>query len=100
MKADTRKADRAAMKRLGKNIWRLRRREGYSQDDLALMCALHRTEISLLERGGRIPRADTLIKLAGALGVRVEQLLDGIEWIPPGSSEEGRLVAFPEGPDS
>jgi transcriptional regulator with XRE-family HTH domain len=88
------------MKRLGKNLWRLRRREGFSQDDLALMCGLHRTEISLIERGKRIPRADTLLKLAGSLGVRVEQLLDGIEWIPPGAADEGRLVALPEGPVS
>jgi len=35
-----------------------------------------------LERGGRIPRIDTLAKLAGALGVPTSSLLDGIDWQP------------------
>jgi hypothetical protein len=32
---------------------------------------------------------DTLLKLAGALDVRVERLLEGIEWIAPGPSAKG-----------
>lgn len=36
--------------------------------------------IELLERGGRTPRIDTLIKLAASLSVTTEQLLAGITW--------------------
>jgi hypothetical protein len=33
-------------------------------------CSLHRTEIGLLERGARVPRIDTLSKIATGLGLR------------------------------
>jgi transcriptional regulator with XRE-family HTH domain len=33
------------------------------------MASLHRAEVSVLERGGRLPRIDTAIKLAAALDV-------------------------------
>jgi len=46
------------------------------------MVGLHRTEIGMLERGVRLPRVDTLIKLAGALEVSVDDLVEGIEWTP------------------
>ncbi len=46
------------------------------------MCDLHRTEISLLERGGREPRLGTIIKLASSLDTTAEQLCEGIRWLP------------------
>lgn len=49
---------------------------------MAFRASLHRTEIGLLERGGRLPRVDTLAKLAGALGVEPGALFDGITWTP------------------
>lgn len=79
-------------KQLGRNLWRARRRADLSQEKLAALCSLHRTEIGLLEKGGRLPRADTLMKLADALGVRVESLLEGIEWIPPGPPAGGSFA--------
>ena len=56
-----------------------RRRAGISQEDLGFLSALHRTEIGQLERGIRIPRIDTLIKLAGALQLPPGDLLKGME---------------------
>lgn len=53
-----------------------------TQEDLAFRASLHRTEIGLLERGGRIPRIDTLAKLAGALEVEPGELFEGITWNP------------------
>lgn len=41
-----------------------REHAGLSQEELSFLAGLHRTEISILERAGRIPRIDTLIKLA------------------------------------
>jgi transcriptional regulator with XRE-family HTH domain len=66
--------------RLGENLARRRRRAGLSQDELAVRASLHRTEVSLLERGMRLPRLDTAIKLAAALGVALDELTEGIEW--------------------
>jgi transcriptional regulator with XRE-family HTH domain len=57
-----------------------RKEAGISQEELADRCGLHRTEISLLERQGREPRAGTLIKLASALGVPPERLCTGLAW--------------------
>ena len=47
-----------------------RRREnlGISQEELAHKASLHRTYVSLLERGQRTATLDTIIKLAQALG--------------------------------
>jgi len=66
----------------GANLSRLREQAGITQEEIAFRASLHRTEIGLLERGGRIPKIDTAAKLAGALGVTLAELLDGIEWHP------------------
>jgi transcriptional regulator with XRE-family HTH domain len=42
---------------------------GLSQLVLAEVCGLHRTEISLLERGLRSPRLETVVILARGLGL-------------------------------
>lgn len=34
----------------------------------------------MLERGIRIPRLDTALKLACALGISINALVEGIEW--------------------
>ena len=69
-------------KRFGTNLARLRERSGITREELAFRASLHRTEIGLLERGGRLPRIDTLAKLAGALGVEPGALFEGITWTP------------------
>jgi transcriptional regulator with XRE-family HTH domain len=68
--------------RLGENLRRARRRVGLSQEQVAIRASLHRTEIGLLERGGRVARVDTLIQLAGAMSIRPSELIDGIDWTP------------------
>ena len=78
-----------AAKRLGRNVFKARRRAGFSQEELGAMACLHRTEIGMVENGTRLPRVDTLIKLASALGVRAEELLAGIEWIVPAPTQSG-----------
>jgi transcriptional regulator with XRE-family HTH domain len=67
---------------LGRNLRSLRKRAGISQEDLSRLASLHRTEIGLLERGERLPRVDTLIKLAGALSMAPGTLFSGIHWKP------------------
>ena len=67
------------------------KRQGISQEELGFRCELHRTEISLLERGGREPRLGTIVKLAGALDTTPAELCDGIGWLPaqPAASRSG-----------
>jgi transcriptional regulator with XRE-family HTH domain len=56
-----------------------RHRVGLSQEALAEVCNLHRTEISLLERCKRSPRLETLVILARGLGLSSPgELLEGI----------------------
>jgi transcriptional regulator with XRE-family HTH domain len=78
--------------RFGDNLVRARREADVSQDELAVRASVHRTEVSQLERGLRIARIDTLIKLAASLEVAPEELLVGLEW-QPGSTRIGGFVA-------
>jgi transcriptional regulator with XRE-family HTH domain len=59
---------------------RLRREKvGLSQEALAHICDLHRTEISLLERSKRSPRLETVVILARGLKLAsAAELLEGI----------------------
>jgi transcriptional regulator with XRE-family HTH domain len=70
--------------RFGRNLARCRRQADMSQEELGVLASLHRTEIGMLERGTRLARIDTLIKLAGALEVPPGELLDGLDWSPGG----------------
>jgi transcriptional regulator with XRE-family HTH domain len=61
-----------------RNLRATRLRVELSQEGLARRAGIHRTEVSLLERGGRDPRLATIVRLARALGVEPAALLDGI----------------------
>lgn len=70
--------------RFGENLRRIRKAADISQEELGLLCSLHRTEVGLLERGARTPRIDTIIKLATGLEVAPAALIVGITWNPAG----------------
>jgi len=78
--------------RFGENLVRLRKRAGISQEELGFRSNLHRTEVGMLERGIRLPRIDTLLKVAGALELEPGDLLDGLTWTP-GSPRTGSFRA-------
>jgi transcriptional regulator with XRE-family HTH domain len=69
---------------LADQVKAVRKQRGMSQEDLCYAACLHRTEVGMIERGVRLPRIDTLIKIAGALGVGVGDLVDHLTWHPPG----------------
>jgi transcriptional regulator with XRE-family HTH domain len=69
----------------GANLANCRRQAKLSQEELAVMASLHRTAVGQLERGERVCRVDTLIKLAGSLGIPPGDLLDGMDWEPGGT---------------
>ena len=76
--------------RFGANLRRCRERVGISQEETAVRASLHRTAVGQLERAERVARVDTLIKLAGALGVEPGELLEGLCW-EPGGTRLGRF---------
>jgi transcriptional regulator with XRE-family HTH domain len=57
-------------------------RAGLSQEECGRVVGLHRTELSLLERGGRTPRLDTLLALAAAIEAPPRELVTGMQWSP------------------
>jgi transcriptional regulator with XRE-family HTH domain len=69
--------------RFAANLTRLRRAAGFSQEELAFRADIHRTQVSQMENGKRLPRLDTFLRLVGALEVPAEDLLEGIKWEPP-----------------
>lgn len=81
---------RALAERFGENLLRCRERAGISQEALGFNAELHRTEIGMLERGIRLPRIDTLLKLAGALEAEPADLLAGMGW-SAGAATPGRF---------
>ena len=82
--------------RFAQNLVKERKKAGFSQEELAFRADLHRTQISLLEAGKRLPRLMTLIKLSGALGVPVGNLVDGIVWEPVVRATGGLKISDPE----
>ena len=79
----------------GRNLAYCRKRAKFSQEELAVRASLHRTAVGQLERGERVARVDTVVKLAGSLGIPPEELLDGMGWNPGGT----RVGAFTTGDD-
>jgi transcriptional regulator with XRE-family HTH domain len=75
-------AEAELAKRFAKNLRRCRNRAGISQEELGALSELHRTEIGELERGQRMARLDTVVKLAGGLEIEPSELLEGLHWRP------------------
>jgi DNA-binding XRE family transcriptional regulator len=75
--AQTDQPDRAAV--FGPALRRVRTERGLTQEQLAEVSGLHRTEISLLERGERKPLLETIVGLCRGLGVTPAELLHDIK---------------------
>jgi transcriptional regulator with XRE-family HTH domain len=65
---------------IGSNLRRVRRRASLNEEELARSSGIHRTEIGFLERGGKIPRLDTCIRLPGGTNVDARELIEGVRW--------------------
>lgn len=76
-----RKTEAAGLnRRFAENLILLRARSDLSQQQTAERSGLHQTEISLLERGLRLPRLDTIVKLSGAVEAEPCELFAGMAW--------------------
>jgi transcriptional regulator with XRE-family HTH domain len=60
--------------KLGRKIRETRVKEGYSQEELASRCGLHRTYISDIERGERNVSVENIEKIAKALKTEPDEL--------------------------
>lgn len=83
--------------RFGANLLAARRRARITQEELSRCACLDRTEIGHLEKGRRVARIDTLLKLAGALEIPAADLLAGMAWLPgsPWRTDVGRFEIGP-----
>lgn len=77
--------------RVSDNLRIARVRQRMTQELLARRAGLHRTEIGKLENSERLPRLDTAVKLATALEIPLDQLVDGVTWEPPQRWGRGRF---------
>lgn len=65
--------------RFGRTVRTRREATGLSQEDLADRAGLHRTYVSLIERGRRTASIAVVEKLADALGTSMTELMRGTE---------------------
>jgi len=72
-------AYKSFIKRFGQRVRTLRLERRLSQEALADAADLHRTHISLIERGGRSVRLETVAAVAAALGVQPADLMPRLE---------------------
>lgn len=68
--------------RFGLNLWRARRRADLSQSGLADFAGLSLDAIWKIENGQRLPRLDTILRLAAGTSASPCVLLEGLEWLP------------------
>lgn len=71
----------------GKRVKRTREERGISQRKLADLCDIDPSTVSRLERGTLAPRDDLKWRVAGALGVTVEELFPYPGVVPPFPAE-------------
>lgn len=70
----TNKNQKQILMTIGDNIRYYRMKKGWSQEDLAFECDLHRTYIGAVERGERNITVLNLIKIKESLEVRLSDL--------------------------
>ncbi len=63
---------------LGARIRQLREGAGWSQEELAAQCGLHRTYIGGVERGERNIGVENIVRIADALEISASALLKGV----------------------
>lgn len=61
---------------LGRNLRKLRKQKGYSQQELANRCDVDRAKISTIETGKEDFVFTTLLEIAGALEIDPKEILE------------------------
>lgn len=73
----------------GRNLARRRRLAGLSQQALGELAGMDRSEIAAIERGLRLPRLDTVLKVSAGVGASTCELLAELPRWRPGRHVEG-----------
>lgn len=66
------------LNQFGRNVARIRKARGFSQDKLAEKADLDRTYVSGIERGVRNPGIKTVLRIARALNTKLDELCKGV----------------------
>lgn len=72
----------------GRVLRKARQQVGLTQEELAYRSSLHRTTVSLMERGLRCPTIDTVLHLAQALGTAPALLVSQLNTELDGTANE------------
>jgi len=64
---------------IGDELKSARERAALTQEELAFRAGVHRTYISLLERGKKSPTLEVLQRISKALGVRMSDLVRALD---------------------
>lgn len=64
---------------LGTELQKARKAAGLSQEELGFRAGVHRTYVSMLERGKASPTVDTLFQLCKALRIRASDFIRLVE---------------------
>lgn len=80
--ADTSGLTYQARARIADNLLLARRGAGLSQVALEEIAMVTSGRISEFENGRVLGMLDTYVRLAGALGVTLDELLAGVQWMP------------------
>jgi transcriptional regulator with XRE-family HTH domain len=99
MSSDGRPSSEELRERFGLNLRECRRRAGIGQRELAFRSEVSQPSVSAFELGISLPRTDTVIRLAGALGVTPGDLVAGIRWMPAETVVTPGEFAIPEDPE-
>jgi transcriptional regulator with XRE-family HTH domain len=75
----------------GAKLSRLRQEAGLSQYDLAHLIGVTQSSVAFWELSDKPPRSDVLPKLAKALGVRIEDILNGAVSLKGKRGPKGKL---------
>jgi transcriptional regulator with XRE-family HTH domain len=68
--------NKTIQQKFGNRVKKLRKNKGWSQEEFADECGLHRTYIGAIERGERNVSLNNIHAIAKALGISVKELFD------------------------
>lgn len=68
--------------RLGANVMVRRLRADLSRSELGARAAIAPQRIGQIENGVAVATLDVWVRLAGTLGVSIDDLLAGVRWVP------------------
>lgn len=65
-------------KKIGNRVRELRAKQGWSQEEFAARCKIHRGHMGQIERGEKNVSIATLVKISKGLGMTVSAILNGV----------------------